>query len=96
MFRFLAVSLLLALAAPLALAAERIESFHSHIVVEKSGDLVVTETITVRAEGNRIKRGIYRAIPLLLDDKFGPLRRALGLPLPKPFKVVSGPIAELS
>ena len=77
-------------------ADERILSWHSHLVVEKGGDLLVTETITVRAEGNRIKRGIYRAIPLLLDDKFGPLRRALGLPLPKPFKVVSGPIAELS
>ena len=69
MFRFLAALVLLALAAPLALAAERIESFHSHIVVEKSGDLVVTETITVRAEGNRIKRGIFRDIPRLREGR---------------------------
>jgi hypothetical protein len=81
MFRFLAVSLLLALAAPRALAAERIESFHSHIVVEKSGDLVVTETITVRAQGNRIKRGIYRDIPRLQSTKFG-------LKTKKPFRVL--------
>jgi len=81
MFRFLAVSLLLALAGTLALAAERIESFHSHIVVEKSGDLVVTETITVRAQGHEIKRGIYRDIPRLQSTKFG-------LKTKKPFRVL--------
>jgi hypothetical protein len=72
-----------------ARADERILSWHSHIVVEKGGDLVVTETITVRAEGDKIKRGIYRNIPLVLDDRFLPLRRSLGLPLTKPFDVVS-------
>ncbi len=82
MFRFLAVSLLLALAAPRALAAERIESFHSHIVVEKSGDLVVTETIRVRAAGVQIKRGIYRDIPRLQATRFG-------LKTKKPFEVLS-------
>ena len=81
MFRFLAVSLLLALAAPLALAAERIESFHSHIVVERSGELVVTETIRVRAAGVQIKRGIYRDIPRLQATKFG-------LKTKKPFRVL--------
>ncbi len=81
MFRFLAALVLLALAAPLALAAERIESFHSHIVVERSGDLVVTETITVRAEGNEIKRGIFRDIPRLQATKFG-------LKTKKPFRVL--------
>ena len=82
MFRFLAALVLLALAAPLALAAERIESFHSHIVVEKGGDLVVTETITVRAEGNEIKRGIFRDIPRLQSTRSG-------LKTKKPFKVLS-------
>ena len=32
-------------------ADERILSWHSKIVVEKGGDLLVTETIRVRAEG---------------------------------------------
>ncbi len=70
-------------------ADERILSWHSKIVVEKSGDLVVTETIVIRAEGDKIKRGILRDIPLLLDDRFKPLRRTLGLPITKPFKIVS-------
>ena len=52
-------------------ADERILSWHSKIVVEKSGDLVVTETITVRAEGNRIKRGIFRDIPRLREGQKG-------------------------
>ncbi len=82
MFRFLAVSLLLALAAPRALAAERIESFHSHIVVERGGELVVTETIRVRAAGVQIKRGIYRDIPRLQATRFG-------LKTKKPFEVLS-------
>ena len=79
----------LAAAAVPARADERILSWHSHIVVEKSGDLVVTETIRVRAEGDRIKRGIYRDIPLLLEDRLPPLRTLLNLPLTKPFDVVS-------
>ena len=82
MFRFLAALVLLALAVPLALAAERIESFHSHIVVKRSGELVVTETIRVRAEGAQIKRGIYRDIPRLQATKFG-------LKTKKPFEVLS-------
>ena len=70
-------------------ADERILSWHSQIVVERSGDLVVTETIRVRTEGDRIKRGICRDIPLLLEDRFQPLRKLLALPLTKPFEVVS-------
>ena len=63
----------LAAAAVPARADERILSWHSHIVVEKSGDLVVTETIRVRAEGDRIKRGIYRDIPLPVSYTHLPL-----------------------
>ena len=81
MFRFLAALVLLALAGTLALAAERIESFHSHIVVERGGELVVTETIRVRAAGVQIKRGIYRDIPRLQATKFG-------LKTKKPFRVL--------
>ncbi|MBP34717.1 MAG: hypothetical protein CMP31_03580, partial [Roseibacillus sp.] len=46
-------------------------SWHSKIVVEKGGDLLVTETITVRAEGKEIKRGIFRDIPLLREGRKG-------------------------
>lgn len=44
-------------------AAERILDFDSEIVVHVDGSQRVTETIRVRAEGNRIKRGIYRDFP---------------------------------
>lgn len=46
-----------------ARAAEEILAYHSEIVVETSGELLVTETIRVRAEGRQIKRGIYRDFP---------------------------------
>lgn len=63
--------------APLALlsfgvgAAEYIESFHSDIEVRRNGDLYVTETIVVKAEGNRIKRGIYRDFPTRYRNRNG-------------------------
>ena len=44
-------------------AAEYIESFHSKIEVQLNGDLLVTETIRVHAEGKAIKRGIFRDFP---------------------------------
>ena len=90
MFRFLAALVLLALAAPASLAAERILSFDSRIVVERSGELLVTETIKVRAEGRKIKRGIFRDVPLLgdpePDDKLAHLLR---LKKKKPLEVLS-------
>ncbi|QRM54519.1 DUF2207 domain-containing protein [Sinorhizobium sp. BG8] len=50
-------------------AAEFIDSFHAEIVVAKDGTLTVTETIRANAEGNQIRRGIYRDFPLtFLDD----------------------------
>jgi uncharacterized membrane protein YgcG len=52
-------------------AAERILSFHSDIRVMTDGMIEVTETIRVRAEGNRIKRGIYRDFPTEYEDRFG-------------------------
>src|SRR5262245_10033062 len=54
-----------ALAASLApgFAEERIERFLSDVVVQQNGDLVVTETIQVWAEGRQIKRGILRDFP---------------------------------
>ena len=47
-----------------ALAEERILSFDSRIEVGKDGVLTVTETIAVRAEGESIRHGIYRDIPV--------------------------------
>ena len=61
MTRALAV-LLCAWALP-ALADERILSYDSAITVNADGSQAVTETIRVRAEGDNIKRGIYRDFP---------------------------------
>ena len=47
-----------------AVSDERILKFVSDIDVQQDGSLIVTETITVRAEGQEIKRGIFRDIPL--------------------------------
>ena len=64
-------ALLLMLAAPAAFAAEVIDNFASDIVLEKSGALTVTETVTVNAEGDRINHGIFRDFPLYFTDASG-------------------------
>ena len=46
-----------------AQAKEEILNFHSNITVNPNGSLNIVETITVMAQGNRIKRGIYRDLP---------------------------------
>ena len=62
----------LLLLVPLAgLADERILDFHSDIRVFPDGMIEVTETIKVRAEGDRIRRGIYRDFPVEYRDRFG-------------------------
>ena len=68
--RKLALALLLALPL-LALSDERILDFHSDIKVMQDGWIEVTETIRVRAEGDRIRRGIYRDFPTEYFDKLG-------------------------
>jgi uncharacterized membrane protein YgcG len=61
--RFAAVlALLLASLGP-AGASERIMSFLSDVIVERNGDLQVTETIMVDAQGNKIRHGILRDFP---------------------------------
>lgn len=52
-------------------AAETINSFHSRVIIENNGDLIITETIQVRAEGKQIKRGIYRDFPTKYRDNRG-------------------------
>ena len=76
MARFQMALLLLGMVLPQVFADERILSFDSHIVVEKGGDLVVTEKIQVRAEGKEIKRGIFRDIPRLQQTKWGLKKKA--------------------
>ena len=64
MTRFLALLVLaFAWAVSPAQAREEILTFESLIDVESDGDLVVTERITVRAEGFEIRRGIFRDFP---------------------------------
>src|SRR5262245_5022396 len=58
----LAIALVLAALDPAA-AVERILRFVSDVTVEQNGDLAVTETIAVQAEGNQIRRGILRDFP---------------------------------
>ncbi|MGP4803366.1 DUF2207 domain-containing protein [Agrobacterium cavarae] len=68
--RLLGLCLLLAWVLP-ASAEEFISSYHSIVDVAKDGTLTVTEAITARAEGDRIKRGIFRDFPLYALDKDG-------------------------
>ena len=50
--------------------SERILGYHSRIVVREDGSMVVTETITVQAQGKKIRRGIYRDFPTLYSGPF--------------------------
>ena len=55
----------------LAIADERILDYRSDIRIHENGTLTVTETIRVRAEGNNIRRGIYRDFPTSYKDRLG-------------------------
>ena len=50
-------------------AREQILDFHSDIEVRADSSMVVTETIRVRAEGDQIRRGIYRDFPTDYRDR---------------------------
>ena len=54
-----------------ALAREEIRNYRADIDVRADASIEVTETITVNAEGNQIRRGIYRDIPLRALDDWG-------------------------
>ena len=54
-----------------AQASERILSFQSDIEVLESGAMTVEEHILVRAEGDQIRRGIYRDFPTRYHDRAG-------------------------
>jgi uncharacterized membrane protein YgcG len=67
----LSAVLLLMLSCLSAHADERILSFHSDINIAADATMTVSETITVRAEGNLIRRGIYRDFPTDYRDQYG-------------------------
>jgi uncharacterized membrane protein YgcG len=52
-------------------AEERILSFHSDISIAEDASMEVTERIRVRADGDAIKRGIYRDFPTDYTDRYG-------------------------
>ncbi len=54
-----------------AQAEEVIQAFKSDIQINTDTSLTVTETITVQAEGQQIKRGIYREFPTRYKDPYG-------------------------
>ncbi len=55
----------------LAMADERILDYQSDIRIHENGTLTVSETIRVRAQGNNIRRGIYRDFPTRYKDRLG-------------------------
>lgn len=72
MKRFLAALAGLALMASGALRAdERILRYDVDIAIQADASLEVVETITVRAEGRNIRRGIYRDFPTRYRDRAG-------------------------
>jgi uncharacterized membrane protein YgcG len=69
-FKVALLALVIAAAAP-AFADERILSFGETITVARDGSLTVLETIRVRAEGQKIRRGIYRDFPTTYSGSGG-------------------------
>ena len=63
-------------------ADERIRAYHGEIRIASDASMTVTETIEVQAEGNQIRRGIYRDFPTDYRDRYGNRYRV-------PFTVVS-------
>lgn len=63
--------LLLGCACLPTLAQERITSYDSQVQINTDGSLEVTERIGVRAEGEQVRRGIYRDFPTRYKDGQG-------------------------
>ncbi len=59
------------LVSSLAAADERISRYEIEVDVARDGAILVTEHVRVRAEGNRIRRGIYRDFPTRYQDRYG-------------------------
>jgi len=67
----LIATLICVLRPEIGVAVEIIHSFDSEIRIDVSGSMEVVETITVTAEGGKIKRGIYRDFPTDYRDRYG-------------------------
>jgi len=65
------VALIAVLVCSGALADERILGYDIEVHMDKDGALDVTERIAVRAEGNQIRRGLYRDFPTRYRDRYG-------------------------
>lgn len=66
---------LMLLISSVSFADERITLFNSDITVNEDASITVTETITVNAEGDKIKRGIFRDFPTEYKDETGKVKR---------------------
>lgn len=62
---FFVVLVALALAQP-GHAREEIRAFASDVTLRTDGSVLVVETVDVNAEGDQIRRGVYRDIPIVL------------------------------
>lgn len=52
-------------------STEKINQFHSDIQIKENGNILVTETISVYASGEKINHGIYRVLPLKSNSPKG-------------------------
>ncbi len=68
--RLIFISLLILLSTT-SQAGEVVRSFKSDIQINADASLTVKETITVQAEGQQIKRGIYQDFPTRYKDPYG-------------------------
>jgi uncharacterized membrane protein YgcG len=67
----LIIAFIVAVLPAAVLADERILEYASHIEVHSDSTLTVVETVRVRAEGNAIRRGIYRDFPTQYVNRRG-------------------------
>jgi uncharacterized membrane protein YgcG len=65
------VALFAALICSSSFADEQILDYDIEVRIDRGGALDVTERIVVRAEGNQIRRGIYRDFPTRYRDRYG-------------------------
>lgn len=75
MIRLFSLFTLMVLYIPAALALEKITNYGTQITVAANGELSILETITVNAEHQQIKRGIYRDFPTVYVSSNGKKRK---------------------
>ena len=55
----------------LLFSKEQILKYETELYLNKDGSLFIIENITVKAEGNKIQRGITREFPTKYKNEFG-------------------------